>query len=208
MTKAEIIQSAFETWGATGYQNTSLAALAGALGVTKTALYHHFRNKDDILTAMYDTFFDSLADNVRPFFEDVLACAEGCADETKILEAVLLINGRITEFFAKNPWYFIFSLIKVHRNMDVSFDVPSRLKEKGLDFEKIDQIKNRLNEKKPYTTVFQFIFTASVCITAHFLGVLWTEGRLETGFHEITGRVNRFVRHCFGFRREAIASLD
>ena len=208
MTKAEIIQSAFETWGATGYQNTSLAALAGALGVTKTALYHHFRNKDDILTAMYDTFFDSLADNVRPFFEEVLACAEGCADETKILEAVLLINGRITEFFAKNPWYFIFSLIKVHRNMDVSFDVSSRLKEKGLDFEKIDQIKNRLNEKKPYTTVFQFIFTASVCITAHFLGVLWTEGRLETGFHEITGRVNRFIRHGVGFRRETIDSLD
>jgi AcrR family transcriptional regulator len=208
MTRTEIIQAAFETWGSCAYQTTSLAALAGALGVTKTALYHHFRNKDDILGAMYDTFFDSLASSLEPKFERVLASAEGCADRLEILEAFLLLNSESTKFFAENPWYFIFLLVKVHGTTDVRRDISARLEERGLDFDKIRQIENGFTGKKEYPPLFHLIFDCSVCITAYSLKVLWVEGRLKDAVSEITEKVDAFVRRGVGLDRERIGSLD
>ncbi|MDR2796698.1 MAG: TetR/AcrR family transcriptional regulator; helix-turn-helix transcriptional regulator [Spirochaetaceae bacterium] len=208
MTRTEIIQAAFETWGAVGYQATSLSALADTLGVTKTALYHHFKNKDDILGAMYDTFFDSMGDKLRPLFEKTIACIEDGASKADVFESILLVNNEITEFFVKNPWYFMFSLIKVHGNTDCRLNSSIQLRERGLDFEKMRQIEVYLGDKDRYPLLFQLVFACSLCIIAHFLEVLWTEGRLETGVCEITDKVNGFIRHGMGFRREKIDSLD
>ena len=37
-----------------GYEATSLREIAEALGVTKAALYYHFRTKDDIVTSLIE----------------------------------------------------------------------------------------------------------------------------------------------------------
>jgi AcrR family transcriptional regulator len=51
-SRAEILRVAFELFSSRGYERTSLREIAEALGVTKAALYYHFRAKEDLLAAL------------------------------------------------------------------------------------------------------------------------------------------------------------
>ncbi|MEV6212410.1 helix-turn-helix domain-containing protein [Kitasatospora sp. NPDC051914] len=48
-TRARIIEVALELFASQGYEKTSLREIADRLGVTKAALYYHFKTKDDIV---------------------------------------------------------------------------------------------------------------------------------------------------------------
>lgn len=55
-----------------GYERTPLRAISDALGVTKAALYHHFKAKDDLLAAVVGPMLDrldDLLDPLKPRFE-------------------------------------------------------------------------------------------------------------------------------------------
>ncbi|HEY3833170.1 MAG TPA: TetR/AcrR family transcriptional regulator [Acidimicrobiia bacterium] len=53
-TRAEILAVASELFIDKGYDATSLREIAERLGITKAALYYHFRSKDDILLALLE----------------------------------------------------------------------------------------------------------------------------------------------------------
>lgn len=53
-TKSEIIAVAMRRFVEDGYEKTSLREIADEIGVTKAALYYHFRTKEDIVTAALD----------------------------------------------------------------------------------------------------------------------------------------------------------
>ncbi|MER5639900.1 helix-turn-helix domain-containing protein [Kitasatospora sp. NPDC002227] len=48
-TRVRIIDVALELFASQGYEKTSLREIADRLGVTKAALYYHFKTKDDIV---------------------------------------------------------------------------------------------------------------------------------------------------------------
>lgn len=48
-TRARILDVALELFAAQGYEKTSLREIADRLGVTKAALYYHFKTKDEIV---------------------------------------------------------------------------------------------------------------------------------------------------------------
>ncbi|MFI9328213.1 TetR/AcrR family transcriptional regulator [Kitasatospora sp. NPDC052868] len=48
-TRARIVAVALELFAEQGYEQTSLREIADRLGVTKAALYYHFKTKDDIV---------------------------------------------------------------------------------------------------------------------------------------------------------------
>ncbi|MEZ0113736.1 AcrR family transcriptional regulator [Catenulispora sp. EB89] len=50
--RADILDAARQLFGTKGYTVTSIADLADALGVTKGALYYHFKSKEAILSAL------------------------------------------------------------------------------------------------------------------------------------------------------------
>ena len=54
-TRARILDIALELFAEHGYEKTSLREIADRLGVTKAALYYHFRTKEDILAGIVDT---------------------------------------------------------------------------------------------------------------------------------------------------------
>ena len=60
MTNDDIIKAAFKVWGRELYRTTSLTEIALELGVSKTALYRHFKDKDSILEAKYEFTFLTL----------------------------------------------------------------------------------------------------------------------------------------------------
>ena len=53
-TRAEILDVATQLFAEKGYDATSLREIAERLGITKAALYYHFRSKDDILRALLE----------------------------------------------------------------------------------------------------------------------------------------------------------
>ena len=54
-TRARILDVAMELFAEHGYEKTSLREIADRLGVTKAALYYHFRTKEDILAGIVDS---------------------------------------------------------------------------------------------------------------------------------------------------------
>ncbi|GAB3647180.1 TetR/AcrR family transcriptional regulator [Glycomyces tarimensis] len=59
-TRERIQQTAIALFSEHGYERTSLREIAEQLGVTKAALYYHFKTKEDIAAS----FFDSYAEDV------------------------------------------------------------------------------------------------------------------------------------------------
>jgi AcrR family transcriptional regulator len=55
-TRTKIQQIALELFAEQGYEKTSLREIAERLGVTKAALYYHFKTKEDIVGSLFDDF--------------------------------------------------------------------------------------------------------------------------------------------------------
>lgn len=67
-TRARIQEIALRLFTEQGYESTSLREIAETLGVTKAALYYHFKTKEDIAASMLVdrvAFMDRLIDWVR-----------------------------------------------------------------------------------------------------------------------------------------------
>ncbi len=56
LTRKSITDAAFLEWGKSCFRHTSLSSLSKALGVTKAALYRHFRGKEQLIGAMEEEF--------------------------------------------------------------------------------------------------------------------------------------------------------
>src|SRR5882757_3980360 len=55
-TREKIQEIALELFAEQGYEKTSLREIAERLGVTKAALYYHFRTKEDIVASLFGDF--------------------------------------------------------------------------------------------------------------------------------------------------------
>ena len=64
-TRERIQAVALELFAEHGYEKTSLREIAERLGVTKAALYYHFKSKEDIVRSFTEDYFariDALVD--------------------------------------------------------------------------------------------------------------------------------------------------
>jgi len=59
-TRARIQAVAVELFSEQGYDKTSLREIAERLGVTKAALYYHFKSKEDIIRSLIDDYFGQI----------------------------------------------------------------------------------------------------------------------------------------------------
>jgi AcrR family transcriptional regulator len=59
-TRTRIQQIALELFAEQGYERTSLREIAERLGVTKAALYYHFKSKEDIVHSFTEDYFAQL----------------------------------------------------------------------------------------------------------------------------------------------------
>ena len=79
LEKSKILEEAFSLLNEVGLEKLNLRALAQRLSVSATALYWHFKNKDEIVGAM-----------VRHIYE----CTYGAIDESEGWQACLYTLGR------------------------------------------------------------------------------------------------------------------
>ena len=63
-TRAELVRVARELFAANGFAETPIELVAERAGVTKGALYHHFRNKRDLFQAVFEQIETELCEGV------------------------------------------------------------------------------------------------------------------------------------------------
>lgn len=65
MRREQIVQAAIELIAARGMKGFNIAALARRVGVAPSAIYHHFKNKDEVMEGVLDLVQNRLMGNVR-----------------------------------------------------------------------------------------------------------------------------------------------
>jgi AcrR family transcriptional regulator len=155
MTNDTIIRAAFKVWGRDLYRTTSLTQLAGELGVSKAALYRHFKDKDALLEAMYSSYFDDCAVFTKNGFDRAV-------NAPSVMEAYLILMRTTAEYYARNREAFIFSLMQVYNSRDRKNTV-KEFSARGINFGLLAQKKARF-----YPPPMQLIMAALVFYVADF----------------------------------------
>jgi AcrR family transcriptional regulator len=80
-TRNALIESARDLFGTQGYADTSTDEIVARAGVTKGALYHHFRGKDDLFRSVFEQVQREVSDAAVVEFlgpDSWVALVDGC----------------------------------------------------------------------------------------------------------------------------------
>lgn len=80
-----ILDAAKEEFLAHGYMNASMRTIAGKVGVSATALYRHFADKQDLFAALVEPVWQVFEENLAAHDENTYRLAV-CEDPSKIWE--------------------------------------------------------------------------------------------------------------------------
>lgn len=92
-TKEKIQDVALELFGEQGYDKTSLREIAERLGVTKAALYYHFKTKEEIITSLLQGSGERL-DEVASWMADKPSTPENRRELLQRYAAAMSDGGR------------------------------------------------------------------------------------------------------------------
>lgn len=106
--RAQVLAVAVALFNEQGYDATSVADLAARLGLTKSALYHHFDSKEQLLSLALDEALSSL--------EGVLDEPEALAG-TAVERLAAVLRGAVRVLVDKLPYVTL--LLRVRGNSDV-----------------------------------------------------------------------------------------
>ena len=127
MTNLDIIAAAFKVWGREFYLDTSLSQVARELGVSKSAFYRHFRNKQALLDAMIDHFFDDFSAFIKADYEKALHSGDH-------VKGMFILIRAIAKYYTQNVNAFLFSMIKLYDYHHCNRNLPEELRSRGVDF--------------------------------------------------------------------------
>jgi len=111
-SKDQIIQAALSLFSNKGYKETTMANLVTVTGLSKGAVYHHFKSKEEILQLLMEKETNSLS----TFLEE-LSKNEGVSSTDRLLQLVDYLIGnenmkQLTgiDWAQKIPFGLLFSL--------------------------------------------------------------------------------------------------
>jgi AcrR family transcriptional regulator len=100
-TRALVQQVALELFAEQGYEKTSLREIADRLGVTKAALYYHFKSKEDIVHSFTDDYFAAI-DVLLDWAKDQPRSAETQREILDRYVGIVLGGGKVFRFLEQN----------------------------------------------------------------------------------------------------------
>lgn len=109
-----LIEEGIRMINADGEDSLSLRKLAVNCGVSNAAPYAHFKNKEEMISAMKDY--------VSQRFTDFLLQSIEIISDDELERKILALGNAYVSFFMKNPEYFTFLFSKgyIHLNLDLS----------------------------------------------------------------------------------------
>ena len=100
-TRARIQQVALELFAEQGYERTSLREIAERLGVTKAALYYHFKSKEDIVRSFTEDYFARL-DGLIAWGRDQPPAAHTSHELLDRYISIVMEGGEVFRFLERN----------------------------------------------------------------------------------------------------------
>ena len=100
-TRAQAQQVALELFAEQGYEKTSLREIAERLGVTKAALYYHFKSKEDIVHSFTDDYFAEI-DGLLEWAKDQPRTEEIQREILDRYVGIVLGGGEVFRFLEQN----------------------------------------------------------------------------------------------------------
>ncbi len=100
-TRARVQQIALELFAEQGYEKTSLREIADRLGVTKAALYYHFKSKEDIVHSFTDDYFAEI-DGLLDWAKDQPRSAETQREILDRYVGIVLAGSDVFRFLEQN----------------------------------------------------------------------------------------------------------
>jgi AcrR family transcriptional regulator len=100
-TRARIQQVALELFAEQGYERTSLREVAERLGVTKAALYYHFKSKEDIVTSFTEDYFGRI-DALIAWGKEQPASARISSELLDRYITIVMESGEVFRFLERN----------------------------------------------------------------------------------------------------------
>jgi AcrR family transcriptional regulator len=128
-TRSRIQEVALELFTEHGYEATSLREIAERLGVTKAALYYHFKTKDDIVTS----FMEDRAEAV----EEIVAWGQA---QPRTVETRLEILRRYAELTARSSHHKVMRFLE--RNQTALRHTPKGDVLRKITFQMVDLLSD------------------------------------------------------------------
>lgn len=192
------------------YLTVSLSDVAGELGVTKPALYRHFRNKQALMDEMYPRFFDTHAEAIRADFERARSALDGGGGG--MAQAMLTMSRAMAAYYAEHIDHLVFAMMQVYGGSAKS-GFGEQMCARGVDlgcFFTADRAAG------VYPPLYQLVMSSVFVTLVYFLGASHTNGtckaRLtplsEEALQSLLARVEGVVSRGLGFARERVQGID
>ena len=96
-TREYIIDEAYKLFLTQSYEAVSISIISNAIGLTKGALYHHFKNKEELFRAVIDKHFPISSMSFDENSITLKEYTEVCLDHIhKILKKIIISNEEFT----------------------------------------------------------------------------------------------------------------
>lgn len=93
-----ILDAAFAAIATYGYRRTAMDDIARGAGISRSALYLHYRNKEDIFRSLAERYFEGALHDVRAALD-----RPGQSMEEALLAALVAKDGRFMEMVLTTP---------------------------------------------------------------------------------------------------------
>ncbi len=110
-TKEKILKTSLKLFSAKGYKATTVRDIAGAMGVKQSALYNHFKNKDEILETLISNLTSSAIVTLFADKEPQTAAKQG-----KALLMGIATTFKLLSFDGQNEALFKLLMQEMFRN--------------------------------------------------------------------------------------------
>jgi AcrR family transcriptional regulator len=167
------------------------------LGVSKTALYRHFENKQALLDAMYGYFFDDYAGFIKPAYERSIRTEDKA-------EGFMLMVRAIMEYYARNIDAFVFSLVYIYGGRE-NKNIGAELSCRGIDMDKIPR-----KDDSDYPSLLLLVFTTFTFEEYYFYKYACTSDDVpsEKAVQTMVDAVEKKISGGLGFRPEQVEPMD
>ncbi|MEA3433368.1 MAG: TetR/AcrR family transcriptional regulator [Campylobacterota bacterium] len=110
-TKDKILKHALKLFSSKGYKATTVRDIAGAVGIKQSALYNHFKNKDEILETLISNLTSSA---IVTIFDDKES--QELHKQGKALLASIGTTFKLISFDGQNEALFKLLMQEIYRN--------------------------------------------------------------------------------------------
>ena len=110
-TKEKILKTSLKLFSAKGYKATTVRDIAGAMGVKQSALYNHFKNKDEILETLISNLTSSA---IVTLFDD--KDTQELQKQGKALLASIATTFKLLGFDGQNEALYKLLMQEIFRN--------------------------------------------------------------------------------------------